>query len=295
MKKFFRNIVLWMFIKFHSLFINIGIALRNTEIDMLTPSDPNDTSDYKKIQVRWIRSALLQKFEAGQRDEKYVKDYYELLKKADKFMRNATERDMAIAADKYSMNYGFKDKWGRRYEHYGFFDTKHKNAGKTIGEVIEEELRERKTTEDDYELLFIYNNQPIQAGLSKVEEFVDQKLNMKDLQQKSKTYEFPLKVTRNNEKTLNKIEQLTDYLHVKKIGFEHRQLEFFVNKKYKTQDFDNENLIIKEIIDIDEVYVKNIYGDLLGFKVNEYIKRIDHEEFDVFVFHGIEMKTITMK
>jgi hypothetical protein len=295
MKKVFRNIVLWLFIKLHSLFIHIGIALRNTEIDILTPADPNDNDDRKRIQVRWIRSALLQKFEAGQRDEKYVQDYYELLRKADKFMLSATERDMAIASDKYSMNYGFKDKWGRRYEHYGFFDEKHKNSGKTIGEVIEEELKERKTQEDDYELLFIYNNQPIQAGLSKVEEFVDQELNMKDLQQKSKTFEFPLKVVRKNERVVNKIEQLTDYLHVKKIGFEHRQLEFFVNKKFKTREFDNNTTIIKEIVDIEQVYVKNIYGDLLGFTVNEFVKRIDHEEFDVFVFHGIEMETITMK
>lgn len=287
--------VLWMFIKLHSLFIMIGIALRNTEVDILTPSDPNDTDEGKKIQVRWIKSLLLEKFHAGQRDEKYVQQYYELLKKADKFMRNASERDMAIAADKYSMNYGFKDKWGRRYEHYGFFDDKHKYAGKTVGEVIEAELRERRTKEDDYELLFIYNNQPIQAGLSKVEEFVDQELKMKDLQQKSKTYEFPLKVIHNDEETVNKIEQLTDYLHVKKIGFEHRQLEFFVNKKFKTQDFNDDNPIIKEIVDINEVYVKNIYGDLLGFDIKEYVKRIDHEDFDVFVFHGIEMETITMK
>ena len=144
-----------------------------------------------------------------------------------------------------------------------------------------------------YEILFIFNNQPIQAGLSKVEEFVDQELKMKDLQEKSKTFEFPLKVTHKNKKNVNKIEELTDYLHVKKIGFEHRQLEFFVNKKFQTKDFDDNNPIIKEIIDVNEVYVKNIYGDLLGFNIKKYMKRIDHEEFDVFVFHGIEMKTIT--
>ena len=292
MKKILRNIILWLHFKIYSLFIYIGIALRNTEIDILTTSDPNN-SDRKKIQVRWIKSLLLEKFYAGQRDEKYVQQYYELLRKADKFMQNASERDMAIASDKYSMNYGFKDKWGRRHEHYGFFDEKHKNVGKTIGEVIEEELKERRTKEDDYEILFIFNNQPIQAGLSKVEEFVDQELKMKDLQEKSKTFEFPLKVTHKNKKNVNKIEELTDYLHVKKIGFEHRQLEFFVNKKFQTKDFDDNNPIIKEIIDVNEVYVKNIYGDLLGFNIKKYMKRIDHEEFDVFVFHGIEMKTIT--
>lgn len=34
---------------------------------------------------------------------------------------------MAVAADKYHLNYGLKDEHGR-YEHYGFFDDKHKKC-----------------------------------------------------------------------------------------------------------------------------------------------------------------------
>ena len=60
---------------------------------------------------------------------------------------------MAIAADKYGTSYGMKDRWGRRYEHYGFFDDKHKHVGKTLAEVLAMEFEERRTKDDDYELL----------------------------------------------------------------------------------------------------------------------------------------------
>ena len=100
-----------------------------------------DVDEKKKFNKRWIRSQLLQKFEQGQRDEKYVQDYYELLKKSDKFMRNATPHQKAVAADKNAMNLGQKDKYGRRYDHIGFFEEGHKHHGKTMGEVLEQEMK----------------------------------------------------------------------------------------------------------------------------------------------------------
>lgn len=286
MKNFIFKVYLWVHIKVHTLFINLSFAMQDAALSNL------DVDEKKKFNKRWIRSQLLQKFEQGQRDEKYVQDYYELLKKADKFMANASERDMAIAGDKNSMSYGRKDKWGRRYEHYGFFDSKHKHAGKTMAEVMDEELSQRRTDDDDYELLYIFNNLPIPVGLSKIDGMVDDELRVEDLQNKSKTFEFPIKINRDDDNSLNKIEQLTEVLHVKKIGFEYRQLEFFIPKKYRTQDIADDSKIFKQIIDIKEVYIQNKYGELTGFTVDEFEKRLDHEEFEVLKFSGKEMKII---
>lgn len=286
MRKFFINIYLWLYIKIHTLFINLGYAMHNAEMPNL------DVDEKKKFNKRWIRSQLLQKFEQGQRDEKYVQDYYELLKKADKFMLNATAHQKAAAADRWGMNVGIKDKYGRRYDHVGFFDDKHKHAGKTIKEVLDAEMLERRTTDDDYVLLAIINNTPIETGLSKVDDIVDDELRVNDMLNKSKTLEFPIKITRQTE-VLNKIEQLAEFMHIKKIGFEHRQLEFFIPNKFRTSDIAEGSKIFTELIDIKHVFVSDAYGELVGFNVHSFEKRINYDDtHEVWKFHGIEMETI---
>jgi len=287
--------------KIHSMLINISIALYNTENEILK-ADPNDLDEKNNHTQRMrSRSQLLEKFYAGQRDEKYVKDYYELLRKADKFMRTATPHQMAVAADKYGTSYGMKDQYGRRYEHYGFFDEKHKHAGKTVGEVIIAEFDERRTKDDEYELLYMFNNKPIEVGLANImdilekpkEENANFEYQVVDVFRKSKQFEFPIKVLRTNEKAVNKIEQLSEYLHVKKIGFEYRQLEFFVPLKFKTMELPDDSEIFKEIIDIKEVFMKDDYGQLIGFGIIKFVKRIKHNDtHEVLKFEGIEMENV---
>ncbi len=283
------------------MLINISIALYNTENEILK-ADPNDLDEKNNHTQRMrSRSQLLEKFYAGQRDEKYVKDYYELLRKADKFMRTATPHQMAVAADKYGTSYGMKDQYGRRYEHYGFFDEKHKHAGKTVGEVIIAEFDERRTKDDEYELLYMFNNKPIEVGLANImdilekpkEENANFEYQVVDVFRKSKQFEFPIKVLRTNEKAVNKIEQLSEYLHVKKIGFEYRQLEFFVPLKFKTMELPDDSEIFKEIIDIKEVFMKDDYGQLIGFGIIKFVKRIKHNDtHEVLKFEGIEMENV---
>ena len=81
MKRFFRNIVLWVYIKLHTLMIAIGVALFNTEQEILKANPDDIKEGDKHIQRKRHRNELLEKFYAGQSDEKYVQDYYELLKK----------------------------------------------------------------------------------------------------------------------------------------------------------------------------------------------------------------------
>ena len=297
MKKFFLNIILWVYIKLHTIGIAIGIALFNTEIEILK-ADPNNLDERNNHTQRMrSRNRLLEKFYAGKTDEKYVQDYYEVLKKADKFIRTATPHQMAIAADKHGTSYGMKDRYGRRYEHYGFFDDKHKHIGKTLGEVIAMEFEERRTKDDDLEIMYIFNNKPIEVGMAKIIDVVEKKIgtldeyDVLDMKNKSKQFQFPIKIVRENEEAINKIEELSEFLHIKKIGFEYRQLEFFIPLKFKTTEFEDDSDIFKEIIDIQQAFIRDEYGELIGFGVNKYIKRINYNDtHEVLKFDGIEMQ-----
>lgn len=325
--------------------VTISIALFNTEQEILK-ADPNDLDERNNhTQRKRHRNQLLEKFYAGQTDEKYVQDYYELLKKADNFIRTATPHQMAVAADRHGSNYGMKDKWGRRYEHYGFFDEKHKHSGKTLGEVIEMEFEERRTKDDDLELMFIFNNNPIEVGLSDIYDVFGKKTRNKgvieiveitnaenpikypvspipdmklieypsyfkticfdnkeevvdivDINKISKGFRFPIVGVRDNENAINKIEELTEFLHVKKIGFEHRQLEFFIPLHFKTSELQEDSDVFREIIDIKQVYIRDEYGKFLAFGINNFVKRIIYNDtHEVLKFDGIEMNIVGEK
>lgn len=288
MRRFFINIFLWVYIKIHTIFINLGFAMQ----DAAQVGDIDVNEKDKKVTRKLHHNQLLEKFYVGQREEKYVQDYYELLKKADKFMRNATPHQKAVAADKNAMNVGQKDMFGRSYDHIGFFNEGHKHAGKTMGQVLDLEMKERGTTDDGYELLIIFDNTPVEVGLSKIADVVDAEYKVQDLINKSKTYEFPMKVERDSGHTLNKIEQLTAFVHVKKIGFEHRQLEFFIPKKFNLGNVKENSDIFKEIINIKFIYFDNNYGELIGFRIVDYTKRITTDDFEVLKFHALEMEII---
>ncbi|MDA3779558.1 MAG: hypothetical protein PF487_04940 [Bacteroidales bacterium] len=301
MKKILKKILLWIYLKIHSIMFAISVALFNTEQEILK-ADPNNVSERNSHTQRMrSRNQLLEKFYAGQTDQKYVQEYYEVLKKADKFIRTATPHQMAVAADKYGTSYGMKDRYGRRYEHYGFFDNKHKHAGKTLGDVLVQEFEERRTKDDDLEILYIFNNNPIEVGLAKVFDFVEKKENSEeievlDLENHSKQFKFPIKIERENKDAINKIEELTEFLHVKKIGFEYRQLEFFVPLKFKTSEIKDESDIFKELINIKAIFIYDEYGQLMSFGINEFNKRIIYNDtHEVFKFQGIEMETWGLK
>ena len=306
MKKFFQKLILWIYIKIHTIMIRISIALFYTEQELLK-ANPFDLDEAdKQVQRHRHHNPILEKFYAGQRDEKYVQDYYELLRKADKFKREATPHKFEIASWKYTGGqYGKEADDGKKYEHFGFFDSKHKNVNKTLKEVIEKEYEDRRLKDDDYELLYIFNNKPIEVGLSKVFDTavakksigVDgndvEEYEMLDIFNKSKQFEFPIKIGRENDDVLNKIEQLTEYLHIKKIGFEHRILEFFVPLKFGIDKIDESSSIFNEIINIKEVYVYDEYGERKGFGLLKFNKKIIYNNtHDVLKFQGIEMENV---
>lgn len=296
MLDFLKKILFWFYICFHSIMTRISIALYITEQEILKPSAIDSDESKKKVQRHRHRNHILEKFYAGQRDEKYMKDYYEVLKKADNFIKNSTAHKMEVAAYKYGMNFGMKDKYGRNYEHYGFFDEKHKHNGKTLGEVLELEMKERRTTDDDYELIYIFNNTPIEKGVGYIGDIVEEKeedsFEVVDSLKKSKQFEFPIKPIRNDgTEVVNKLEQLTEFLHVKHIGMEEFQLEFFIPLKFKTNEVEEGSDVYKDILNIEGIYIDNDYGDSIWFGIKDLVKRINYNNtHEVWKFNGIEMQ-----
>jgi len=305
MINFFKKIAFWVYVKIHGILINISIALHNTEVDILK-ADPNiyDEKD-KKIQRKRHRNEILEKFYAGQTDEKYIQEYYEILKKADNFIKNSTYRKIAMTADKHIRYDGVenhddssnvvKDKYGRRVAHYGFFDEKHKYYGKTLAEVIEIEKKERRTNDDDFELIYIFNNKPYELGIVDVFDIVNEQKNdmVVDVQKISKKFKFPIKIYRDNDNIINKIEEITEYLHVKRIGFEFRQLEFFIPLHFKINEVKNDSDVFKELTNIKSVFINDDYGNLIGFTINKFVKRINYNNtYEVWKFEGVEMDVI---
>jgi hypothetical protein len=294
MPKFLKKILLWIYLKYHMIMVSIGIALYNTEVDILKANPFDLKEGDKKIQRMRHRNNTLERFYAGNRDEKYVQDYYEVLKKADHFIRTSTPNKIAVATDKH-LRFDEKDRYGKRFAMTGFFDEKHKHAGKTIAEVLELEYQERRTNDDKYELVYIFNNKPIEVGLAKVMDVIVEKdddvFEVKDMELKSKQFEFPIKAFRDDETIVNKIEQLAEYVHIKQTAFEYRQLEFFIPLKYGTSEIEEDSQIFSELVNIKGIFVKNDYGEKLGFGIIKFIKRIKHNDtHEVWKFDGIEMQ-----
>ena len=299
--KYIKKILLWLYLKLHTIKFVIGGAMYNVEDDILKADPFNLKEGDKKIQRMRSRNKTLEKFYAGVKDEKYTEHYYEILRKADKFMKTATPHKMAVAADVRRTNFGMADVYGRTHEHYGFFDDKHKHSGKTLEEVLALEYEERRTKDDDYEIMFIFNNKPIEVGLAKVmdviekteKENVDYEYEVKDIQKKSKQFEFPIKAFRDDNEIINKIEQLTEFLHIKRIGFEVIQLEFFIPLKYKTKEIEENSKIYEDITNISGIFAKNEFGDTMWFGITKFTKRIIHNDtHEVWKFEGVEIKQI---
>jgi hypothetical protein len=285
------RIYIWV----HTLFLRIGIAVAKAE--EVVGINEHAIGENKKFNIRVRhRNPVINKLLEGQRDEKFVQDYYEILRKADKFMKTATPEQMAIAADKHGLNYGLKDRWGRRYEHYGFFDPKHKNYGMTLGEAMAKEAEERTTKDDNYKVEFMYDNRPIAEGLAGSKDFIekdDEVFEALSEVEKAKLRRFPIKIIR-DENRLNKIEQLAEFLHVKKITDEHKILEFFIPKKFKLTDHLNSS-VYNELISIKQVWVKDDYGIPFGYSVSEHYKFLDYDQlYDVIKFKGTLIKQLTI-
>lgn len=286
---------------FRVLIIRISLALYETEHEILK-SEVLDSKGGSIHQRKRYRNRFIEMMLSGVKDEKVLEEHYEILKKSDRFMKESTPYKQALAADKHGMNYAKSDRKGHFHEHLGFYDEKHKHSGKTVAEVLAIEYEERKTKDDHYELLNIYDNTPIEVGLIDVmstiekvdKEDVNYEYKVNDLIQHSKKFKFPIRCSRENQDILNKIEQLSESLHIKKIGFDYIQLEFFIPLKFGTNKLLDDSDIFKDLINISQVFVTE-YNQIIGFGITGFKKRIIHNDaYEVWKFDGIKMETVKL-
>jgi hypothetical protein len=275
MKKLLKSLKGFIF----SVFLTISLALKRIDDDLRA-----DPIDLFRTEQRDVIRSLFSKFEAGVADEAYVQYFYEILKKADKFIRTTNPDKIMRTAAKHGMyEFGLKDQWGLRYEHYGFYDEKHKHSGKTMIEAREAEMAEKILKDDDYPIQVIYYNKrefsfTEATGLVRENETELQALEIHEMERARK---FPLTIVREAE-AVNKIEQLTEYIHVKQISSKHKLLEFFIPKKFRLHTLKSDHPIFKELINIKQVWFKDEYGDKNAYTVTEFYKMTEYNPKDKF-------------
>jgi hypothetical protein len=261
-----------------SAIISISFALKRVDDELR--ADPIDLfKTEQRAEVRDMFSMF---------DEQYVQQFYEILKKADKFLRSANPAKIQKTAGKFGLNYGMKDHHGRRFEHYGFFDEKHKFAGKSLKEVRALEVAEKTVDGDDYPVIVMYQNKKDFS----MRESIDIVLNNQqgffapEIHELARMKKYPLIVFRGDKKVANRIEQLTEFLHVKQISSEHKILEFMIPKKFKLEEVSDDDPIFKELIDIKQVWFKDEYGDRNAYRVTGYYKRGVYKKYITVMKNG---------
>lgn len=262
---------------FTSILIRVALAMHNVETEFKAKvSDLFGKKEFKKRN----NNPVLNKMEQGQTDERYVQQYYEILKKADEVVRSTNPDKAAKMADKYGVNIGAKDRWGVRWDHHGFLDPKHKHYGKTLKEIRDLEIVERQHDEDNYPVIAMFTNKSelsfVQA--TKVLKDENEQFAIPELHEMAKLQKFPLMVVRTDE-VLNKIEQLVEFVHIKSITSKHYLVEMFIPTKYGIDKYDEDTKIFKELIDIDQVWFADDYGDKHAYRVTSFHRRSKHNEY----------------
>lgn len=264
---------------FISILIRISLSLKNVE-DELKAHASDLFGSKKKEHKKRSNNPVLNKMEQGQTDEKYVQQYYEILKKADEVVRSTNPDKAAMMADKHGVNIGAKDRWGMRWDHHGFLDPKHKHYGKTLKEIRDLEITERKQTEDNYPVVAMFSNKTelsfVQA--TKVLKTENDSFYIPELHEMAKMQKFPLKIVRKIE-AINRIEQLVEFVHVKSITSQHFIVEMFIPIKFKLSSVDMESEVFNELIEIDQIWFKDDYGDSHAYRITEFYKKGKHQEY----------------
>lgn len=262
------------------ILIRISLALKSIE-EQFKARTADLVNGAKREFKKRNTNPVLRKMEQGVADEVYNQQFYGILKKSDEIVRTSNPDKIAKLADKHGVNIGAKDKWGVRWDHHGFLDPKHKHYGKTLKEIRDLEIEERKTDDDAYPVIAMFSNKVELSFLdtTKVVKTENDMLAIPQLAEMAKLQKFPLTIIRKNLDSVNKIEQLTDYVHVKGISSKHFILEFFIPMKYGLKKYDETTQIFKELIDIDQVWFSDEYGDKHLYKITGFYKRSDYQQY----------------
>ena len=260
----------WLKGVFLSGMMSLMFALKNVDDELRA-----DPLDLFRVEVRQQIKISFEKF-----DEQYKQHFYEILKKADKFLRSANPAKIQRTAGKYGLNYGMKDQSGRRFEHYGFFDDAHRFSGKSLKEVRQLEVDERRLLDDNFPVIVMYQNKKEFSFTESANIVLNNNKGFyaPEIHELARMKKYPLTIVRDGE-VANRIEQLTEYLHVKAVGSEYKILEFFIPNKFGLSKIEESDPIFKELVNIKQVWFKDEYGDRNSYNITQYHKRAEYDKF----------------
>lgn len=232
---------------FVSFFIRVSLTLSKLENDLLKNSkDRLYSGDGSEVDN--IQNELLRSLRKGEYNKEYVDKFYKILKKSDNILQG-DKFTLKNISKKHGMNEGNQD-----LVFYLNSDISYCNS----------KTEQRYNSKDGYELESIIKNTIEVVNPLEVLEG-----------------EKPIKITKiksKNSERENKIEEYTEYLHIKKYEGSFKLLEFYINKDV--------NLIklIDSFKNTDNIYFKDSYGDYNEFKLLEYIGSDELNNYNILKF-----------
>lgn len=264
--KEFRNLLI-------SALIKGSMAMNNLEQEVFKPADVDDLTNGGNKEQQKRSSNLLESMRRGEYNAQYVKQFYEILRRADDIVLNSTPEEMRQLAERYGMGSAANTQYNMLTE-----DRVARHGNKTPQQIRDEEAKKRVTKDDNYE----------------VDHMVSNIRNVKNILEAAggapKQYEFSLKVSRDQE-VVNKIEELSEFLHIKHVGENHKILEFFIPKKYKVTIVEHV-AALNELKNFQYVWFTDKYGKRYDYNVRKFYKLSSNQEYDVIKFNAVIMETM---
>lgn len=234
--KWYNNVYSFLKNQFVSFFIRISLAMSKIENDLIK-NNKTDTLTGGNLEINNIQSELLKSLLRGEYNQEYVDKFYKILKKSDSIIEGYDKKVLLSKLKEHGMDEGNTD-----LINYLSSNIEYKNKN----------INDKTDNSDNYPIISIIKNN-IEILNPELVLNGDKPNKLTTLKSKNKDRVF-------------KIEEFTDYLHVKKYSEDKYLLEFYVNLQHEiSNDIDN----LKEF---DNIYYSDKYGDKSEYLIIEYIK-----------------------
>ena len=251
-----------------------SMAMKNTEEEILKPDPAQLQSGTKKEHTK-MSSSLLESMRRGEYNAQYVQHFYEVLRRADELVANSTPDEMKMLAERYGMGEAANNSYNMLNE-----DHKKRYGNRSTKDVRKEQILQRVTGDDTYPIDHMIINKRILRNV--YESAIGQ----------PREYDFSLKVGRKYN-TINKIEELAEYMHVKHLGENQKLLEFYIPKKFKIIDSQHVEAL-EEVKRFEYVSFSDDYGKRYDYSVKRFYKISQNNDYDVLKFNAVEIQNVTL-
>jgi hypothetical protein len=249
-----------------------SLAMKNAEDDILKP-DPAQLQTGSKKEYQKPTSNLLESLRRGDYNAEYVNHFYEVLRRADEIVANSTPDEMKMLAERYGMGDAAKNSYNMISE-----DHKKRFGSKSNDQIRKEQVSQRVTSDDNYPIDHMIINKRILKNV------------FESAMGQARQYEFSLKVNR-RVGTINKIEELCEYMHVKHLGENHKLLEFYIPKKFKIASTQHMEAL-NEVKIFDYVSFTDQYGKKFDYSIKNFYKLSENNQYDVLKFNAVLIQNI---